>query len=62
MSSAVALAIQKFLGHDIDDVKVLNQSADASIDAGVSLTGAFDDSEPVILGGLWLQTIFRGSS
>ena len=44
VSSAVALAIQRVLGEEIDDVKVLNQSADASIDAGVSLTGAFDDS------------------
>ena len=51
VSSAVALAIQKVLGHDIDDVKVLNQSADASIDAGVSLTGAFDDSAACYFGG-----------
>jgi shikimate kinase len=51
VSSAVALAIQKFLGEEIDDVKVLNQSADASIDAGVSLTGAFDDSAACYFGG-----------
>lgn len=51
VSSAVALAIQKFLGEEIDDVKILNQSADASIDAGVSLTGAFDDSAACYFGG-----------
>ncbi len=51
VSSAVALAIQKFLSEEIDDVKILNQSADASIDAGVSLTGAFDDSAACYFGG-----------
>lgn len=51
VSNAVALAIQKFLGEEIDDVKILNQSADASIDAGVSLTGAFDDSAACYFGG-----------
>jgi shikimate kinase len=51
VSSAVALAIQKYLGEGIDDVKVLNLSADASIDAGVSLTGAFDDSAACYFGG-----------
>ena len=51
VSSAVALAIQRVLGEEIDDVKVLNQSADASIDAGVSLTGAFDDSAACYFGG-----------
>lgn len=51
VASAVALAIQKFLGEEIDDVKILNQSADASIDAGVSLTGAFDDSAACYFGG-----------
>jgi len=51
VSSAVSLAIQKFLGEEIDDVKILNQSADASIDAGVSLTGAFDDSAACYFGG-----------
>jgi shikimate kinase len=51
VSSAIALAIQKFLGEEIDDAKVLNQSADVSIDAGVSLTGAFDDSAACYFGG-----------
>ena len=51
VSSAVALAIQKFLGEEIDDMKVLNQSADSSIDAGISLTGAFDDSAACYFGG-----------
>jgi shikimate kinase len=51
VSSAVALAIQKFLGEEIDDVKILNQSADASIDSGVSLTAAFDDSAACYFGG-----------
>jgi shikimate kinase len=58
VSSAVALAIQKFLGEEIDDVKVINQSADASIDAGVSLTGAFDDSAACYFGGFVLADNF----
>jgi shikimate kinase len=51
VTSAVALAIQKSLGEEIDHEKVLNQSADASIEAGVSLTGAFDDSAACYFGG-----------
>jgi len=51
VSSAVSLAIQKCLGQEVDDAKVLGQSADASIDAGVSLTGAFDDSSACYFGG-----------
>ena len=51
VSSAVSLAIQKCLGEEVDDAKVLGQSADASIDAGVSLTGAFDDSSASYFGG-----------
>jgi shikimate kinase len=58
VSSAVALAIQRFLGEEIDDVKVLNQSADASIDAGVSLTGAFDDSAACYFGGFVITDNF----
>ena len=51
VSSAVALAIQEFLDEGIDDEKVLNQSADASLEAGVSFTGAFDDSAACYFGG-----------
>ena len=51
VSSAVSLAIQKCLEEEVDDAKVLSQSADASIDAGVSLTGAFDDSSACYFGG-----------
>jgi shikimate kinase len=51
VSSAVSLAIQKCLGGEVDDAKVLGQSADASIDAGISLTGAFDDSSACYFGG-----------
>lgn len=51
VTSAVALAIQKSLGEEIDHEKVLNQSADTSIEAGVSLTGAFDDSAACYFGG-----------
>jgi shikimate kinase len=58
VSSAVALAIQRLLSDEIDDVKVLNLSADASIDAGVSLTGAFDDSAACYFGGFVITDNF----
>lgn len=51
VSGAVALAIQEFLDEGVDDEKVLNQSADASLEAGVSFTGAFDDSAACYFGG-----------
>jgi shikimate kinase len=52
VSNAVALACQKLLDDDgIDDIKILNQAADSSIEAGVSLTGAFDDSAACYFGG-----------
>ncbi|HZD35177.1 MAG TPA: shikimate kinase [Nitrososphaeraceae archaeon] len=58
VTSAVALAIQKFLGDEIDHEKVLNQSADASIEAGISLTGAFDDSAACYFGGFVVTNNF----
>jgi shikimate kinase len=51
VSNAVALACQKLLDDGIDDIKILNQAADSSIEAGVSLTGAFDDSAACYFGG-----------
>jgi shikimate kinase len=51
ISNAVALACQKLLDDGIDDIKILNQAADSSIEAGVSLTGAFDDSAACYFGG-----------
>jgi shikimate kinase len=51
VSNAVVLACQKLIGREIDDIKVLNQAADSSIKAGVSLTGAFDDSAACYFGG-----------
>lgn len=51
VSNAIALASHRLLDEEIDDIRVINQAADASIEAGVSLTGAFDDSAACYFGG-----------
>ena len=43
-ANAIALATVSALGEEIDDLTVVNLGIDASIDAGVTITGAFDDA------------------
>lgn len=43
-SNAVALATFAALGEDADDLTVVNLGVDGSLEAGVTITGAFDDA------------------
>ncbi len=51
-SNAVALASMKVLGRKASDVKVVKMGVEASLKAGVTLTGAFDDACACYFGGL----------
>jgi shikimate kinase len=52
VSSAVALACLKEASGKTDLLEAARYSAEASIQAGVSVTGAFDDATACVLGGL----------
>jgi shikimate kinase len=52
VSSAVALACLKEASGKADLLEAARYSAEASIQAGVSVTGAFDDASACVLGGL----------
>lgn len=43
-ANAIALATISALNKEVDDLTVINIGVDASIDAGVTVTGAFDDA------------------
>jgi shikimate kinase len=51
-SNAIALATLSALRLSIDDIKVINIGVDASLDAGVTITGAFDDACASFFGGI----------
>jgi len=51
-SNAVALACVKALGRKTSDIEVVKLGVDASLRAGVTLTGAFDDACACYLGGV----------
>ena len=51
-SNAVVLAVARALGHEPPPRKVLEMAVKASIEAGVSVTGALDDAAASLLGGL----------
>ena len=50
VSSALALACSGLVGNDLDDNVILKSAIRASLDAGVTITGAYDDSTA---GDLW---------
>jgi shikimate kinase len=51
-SNAVALACSRVAKHDsVDDYKVIESAVCSSLDAGVSLTGAYDDATACYFGG-----------
>lgn len=52
VSSAVALACLKEVSGRADHMEAARYSAEASIQAGVSVTGAFDDATACLLGGI----------
>ena len=51
-ANAVILATLDALGEEMDDLEVLRMNARASIEAGVSVTGAMDDAAASLLGGV----------
>ncbi len=54
VSDAVALACSKLVKEDIEDYVVLDRAVLASLDAGVTITGAYDDSSACYFGGFVL--------
>ncbi|HET7148331.1 MAG TPA: shikimate kinase [Candidatus Nitrosopolaris sp.] len=51
VSDAVALACSKLVNEDVEDYVVLDRAILASLDAGVTITGAYDDSSACYFGG-----------
>ena len=51
VSNAVSLACLKIVKENIDDLDVVNTAVDASFDAKVTITGAFDDACASYFGG-----------
>ncbi|MEM3479148.1 MAG: shikimate kinase [Candidatus Bathyarchaeia archaeon] len=43
-ANALTLATLSAIGREVDDLTIVNMGVDASIDAGVTVTGAFDDA------------------
>jgi shikimate kinase len=52
VSSAMALACSGLIGNSLDDNIILNSAVRASLDAGVTVTGAYDDSTACYFGGV----------
>jgi len=51
VSNAVSLACFKLVKENIDDLETINKAVDASLDAKVTITGAFDDACASYFGG-----------
>ena len=51
VSNAVALACSALVGSDVDDAAILDAAVRSSLDAKVSITGAFDDATACYFGG-----------
>jgi shikimate kinase len=51
-ANAVTLATVAAIGKNLDDLDVINLGVDAAFEAGVTLTGAFDDACASYLGGI----------
>ncbi|MGI0020065.1 MAG: shikimate kinase [Nitrososphaera sp.] len=51
VSNAVALACSRIAGEKVDDVAVLDAAVRASLDAKVTITGAYDDATACYYGG-----------
>ncbi|MGB9936791.1 MAG: shikimate kinase [Methanobacterium sp.] len=52
MATMLAISKEYFPEYKIDKFEVLNMAIDASLDAGVTITGAFDDASASFFGGL----------
>ncbi len=51
VSNALSLALIRLIKDEFDDLEVINYGVDASLDAKVSITGAFDDAYASYFGG-----------
>lgn len=51
VSNALSLALVRLLKEEYDDLEVINYGIDASLEAGVTITGAFDDASASYFGG-----------
>ncbi len=51
VSNAIALALRRLVNSKIDDMAVLEAAVRASLDAKVTITGAFDDATACYFGG-----------
>jgi shikimate kinase len=51
VSNAIALALSRLVNAKIDDMAVLDAAVKASLDAKVTITGAFDDATACYFGG-----------
>jgi shikimate kinase len=51
VSNAVSLACSRLARNEVDDVAVLNAAVGASLEAKVSITGAYDDATACYFGG-----------
>lgn len=58
-SNAIILATLSALGKELGDLEAVNLGVDASIEAGVTITGAFDDASASYFGGLVVTDNFR---
>ncbi|MFB0544729.1 MAG: shikimate kinase [Asgard group archaeon] len=52
VANVVVLAVTGALGKELDDLEAVNLGVDACVDAGVTITGAFDDACASFFGGL----------
>lgn len=51
VSNAIALALSRLVNAKVDDMRVLDAAVRASLDAKVTVTGAFDDATACYFGG-----------
>lgn len=51
VSNAIALALSRLVSSKVDDMAVLDAAVKASLDAKVTITGAFDDATACYFGG-----------
>ena len=58
-ANAIALAVFAALGEEVDDITVVNLGVDAAIEAGVTITGAFDDASASYFGSLAITDNYK---
>jgi shikimate kinase len=59
MSTVLALSKEYFPENELGDYEILNMAIDASLEAGVTITGAFDDASASFFGGLTITDNFK---